>query len=149
MIVFCNRELGAAFILSAAIILGSCATAPRTPVWAHYDACAAQTSTFVAMAECGKQRRTAYCQAPETATFCGAEGTAFVQYVDALAQSVQNHEISDAQALQRFAEYKTTIFQGLRQNRATVAAGALAGAASVPTPVYTPTPIIVPPLPSR
>ena len=46
-----------------------------------------------------------------------------MQYADGLAQSVQNHEISEAVALQRFAEYKTKMFQAIRHDEAIVAAG--------------------------
>jgi hypothetical protein len=53
------------------------------------------------MAECGKQKRTASCKVPENAKFCGAKGNEFVQYADGLAQSVRNHEISDAVELLR------------------------------------------------
>jgi hypothetical protein len=114
-------------MLMSAVLLGGCARPP--PVWTYYDACAVQTpSSFVAMVECGKQRRLTVCQAPETAKYCGPEGTAFMQYADGLAQSVQNHEISEAVALQRFAEYKTKMFQAIRHDQATVAAGEAAGA---------------------
>jgi hypothetical protein len=118
--------LVATAMLMSAVLLGGCANRPP-PVWSYYDSCAAQTSSFVAMVECGKEQRTATCQKPEAARFCGPEGTAFVQYADALAQSVRNHEISDAAALQRFAEYKTSLFQGMRHNQAIVAAGEAAG----------------------
>jgi hypothetical protein len=41
---------------------------------------------------------------------------------------LQNHEISEAVALQRFAEYKTKMFQAIRHDEAIVAAGEAAGA---------------------
>lgn len=115
----------AATVILSVVLLGGCARPP--PVWTYYDKCAAQTSSFVAMVECGKEKRTTTCQSPETERFCGAEGTAFVQYADGLAQQVRNHEISDAVALQRFAEYKSSLFQGIRRNEAIVTAGQAAG----------------------
>ena len=96
--------------------LGGCATVP--PVWADYDACASLTSSFVAMVECGKQKRAAACQNTE----CSAIGNAFVQYADALAMQVTNHEISEAEALQRFAQYKTQVISDAQRNRAIAAA---------------------------
>lgn len=121
--------LAAIAMLMSAVLLGGCVNRPP-PVWTYYDSCIAQTSSFVAMVECGKEKRTATCQKPEAARFCGPEGTAFVQYADALAQSVRNHEISDAAALHRFAEYKSSLFQGIRHNEAIVTAGEAAGGAA-------------------
>lgn len=115
-----------ACLLAAAVVgafaLSACATVP--PVWAEYDACAAQTTSFAAMVECGKQKRNAVCQA---ASACSAAGNAFVQYADALAMRVNNKEISEGQAQQLFAEYKTQVMSGLRRDQAIVAAGVAAG----------------------
>jgi hypothetical protein len=121
--------LAIAAIMGAAFVLIGCVHRPP-PVWTYYDDCAAKTPSFVAMVACGKEKRSAVCAVPENARFCGPESTAFVQYADGLAQSVQNHEISDGVALQRFAEYKSSLFQGIRHDQATIAAGEAAGAAA-------------------
>jgi hypothetical protein len=107
--------------IAAAVLLVGCARQP--PVWAIYDTCAAQTSNFVAMVECGKQRRNANCQ---EARACSPEGNTFVQYADALAMQVTNRQISEAEALKQFAEYKTQLFGNVRRDQAIVAAGAAA-----------------------
>jgi hypothetical protein len=113
-------------------LLSACAMfrGPSTPVYAHYDECAAQTASFTAMVACGKQNRTAYCVGRSD---CGAEGTAFVQYADSLAQSVNNHEMSEAEASRRFAEFKMGLFTNIRRDRAIVAAGAAAAPPAGPT----------------
>ncbi len=97
------------------------------PAFTYYDQCAAQTSSFVAMAECGKQARNAACQANSN---CSPGGNAFVQYADALATQVKNREISDGEAQRTFVEYKTKLFAEAQHNQAMIAAGA---AASGPT----------------
>ena len=79
------------------------------------------------MAECGKQARTAECTAQNS---CSAVGTAFVQYTDSLVLSVKNKEMTEAEAMRRYAEYKTNVISGVRRDEAIVAAGALAGAAA-------------------
>jgi hypothetical protein len=79
------------------------------------------------MAECGKQRRMAYCTEHNS---CGTSGTAFMQYTDSLVLSVRNKEMTEAEALRRFAEYKTNLIGNVRRDQAIVAAGA---AASGPT----------------
>jgi hypothetical protein len=61
---------------------------------------------------------------------CSQLGTAFTQYADALVLSVKNKEMTEAEALRRFAEYKTTALANLRRDAAIAAAGA---AASGPT----------------
>jgi hypothetical protein len=67
----------------------------------YYDECSAQSS-FPAMAECGRQKHNAECQAG----YCSDRGKAFVQYVDALALSVKNKEMGEAEARRRYAEFK-------------------------------------------
>jgi hypothetical protein len=62
---------------------------------------------------------------------CSSTATAFVQYTDALVLSVKNKEMTEAEALRRFAEYQTTFFANARRDAAIVAAGA--AAASGPT----------------
>ena len=111
--------------LTATGLLIGCAHQP--PVWVAYDACAAKTSNFVAMVECGKETRNAGCQ---EAKECSAAGTAFVQYADALAMQVKNRQITEAEALKQFAEYKTQLLGNVRRDQAIIAAGE---AASGPT----------------
>ena len=82
--------------------LGGCATVP--PVWADYDACASLTSSFVAMVECGKQKRLAECTPNNT---CTPEGTTFMEYVDSLALSVKNKKMTEADAMRHYTEYKS------------------------------------------
>src|SRR5438046_10692021 len=54
------------FILSAAIgfltalMLTTCAS-PSRVVWEYYDQCARENPSFLAMAECGRQKRLAEC----------------------------------------------------------------------------------------
>jgi hypothetical protein len=108
-----------------ALILNGCA---NKTAFSIYDECSVQNSSFVAMAECGKQKRMAYCTEHNN---CSSSGTAFVQYTDALVLSVKNKEMTEAEALRRFAEYKTTFFANTRRDAAIVAAGA--AAASGPT----------------
>jgi hypothetical protein len=82
----------------SALFLGSCATVNVTSVWEHYDACLAEDSAFAAIVECGKQKRTAYCQAVGG---CSSTGNAFVEYADALAMSVKKKEMTEAEARRR------------------------------------------------
>ena len=113
-------------LFAAALALNNCA-ATTPPVWAFYDECSAQTSSFVAMAECGHQRRLAECTAKNA---CSPEGTAFMQFTDALVLQVRRGKITEAEGLRRFAEYKSQVLGGVRRDAAIVAAG---GAASGPT----------------
>ena len=117
-----NRALVVAALFAASLVLANCA-ARTAPVWAYYDKCSSQTSSFVAMAECG----TAECMANNT---CSPEGNAFVQFSDALVLSVKNKEMTEAEAMRRYAEYKTSTLGGIRRDQAIVAAGV---AASGPT----------------
>lgn len=112
--------------------LGGCASAPA---YKFYDACAAQTSGFVAMVECGKAKRQAACQEHNT---CSDVGNAFVQYADGLAAQVRGHEISEADAMTRFADYKTRTIQSAQQIAATAAAAA-------PPVVVQQAPVFIPP----
>jgi hypothetical protein len=82
----------------SALFLGGCASAKVTSAWEHYDACSAET-VFVAMVECGKQKRSAYCQ---TVGGCSPTGNAFVDYADALATSVRKKQMTEAEAQRRF-----------------------------------------------
>lgn len=84
------------------------------------------------MAACGKQKRTVYCK--ETYT-CSSEGNSLVQYADALAMSVQNREMSDAEARRRFVEFKANLQGGLRRDAAIIAAGQAAAGPTTCTKV--------------
>jgi hypothetical protein len=106
--------LALAGILGAALALSGC----TSNIWVHYDTCAAQTSSFVTMVECGKQKRNANC-----VWECSSAGNAFVQYADALAASVKNKEMSEAEAMRRFAEYKTGAIGALRRDQAIYSIG--------------------------
>ena len=93
------------FIMLAAIgflTQAGCVHAPA--VWDYYDQCAAENPSFLAMAECGKQKRLAEC-VPNNS--CSPEGTAFMEYVDSLALSVKNRKLTEAEAVRRYAEYKS------------------------------------------
>jgi hypothetical protein len=114
-----------ATLLVLPLLLASCASSP--PAWVLYDKCSTQTSGFVAMAECGKEARTAECTAHNN---CSDVGTAFVQYTDSLVLAVKNKEMTEAEAMRRYAEYKTNVISGIRRDQAIVTAGALAGAAA-------------------
>ena len=118
--------LPAIALSAAALILNGCAA--NKTAFSFYDECSVQNSSFIAMAECGKQKRMAYCTEHNN---CSSSGTAFVQYTDSLVLSVKNKEMTEAEALRRFAEYKTTSFANARRDAAIVAAGA--AAASGPT----------------
>jgi hypothetical protein len=120
-----NIVLTVAALLAASFLLTNCATSP--PVYAYYDKCSSQTSSFVVMAECGKEARNAECIPNNT---CSPVGTTFVQFTDSLVLSVKNKEMTEAEAMRRYAEYKTETLSGIRRDQAIVAAGA---AASGPT----------------
>jgi len=120
-----NILLLSAALIAAALVLANCATS--SPAWVYYDRCSAQTSSFVAMAECGKEARNAECAAHNA---CSTVGTTFVQYTDAFVLSVKNKEMTEAEAMRRYAEYKTEVVSGIRRDQAIIAAGA---AASGPT----------------
>jgi len=70
--------------LLAALMQTSCAHSP--PVWQYYDQCAQENPSFLAMAECGKQKRLAECTASNA---CSPEGTTFMEYIDSLALAVK------------------------------------------------------------
>lgn len=56
------------------------------------------------MAECGRQKRLAECTSSNS---CSPEGTIFMEYVDTLALSVKNKKMTEAEAMRRYAEYKS------------------------------------------
>ena len=94
--------LSAGAVFLAAIMQSGCAHSPL--VWHYYDECVGDNQSFVAMAECGKKKRLAECAATNT---CSAEGNVFVEYIDSLAQSVKDKKMTDAEAMRRYAEYKS------------------------------------------
>jgi hypothetical protein len=88
----------------AASIQTGCVHSPTPPVWGYYDQCATENPSFLAMAECGRQKRLAECVPSNT---CTSEGTAFMEYVDSLVVSVKNKKMTEAEAMRRYAEYKS------------------------------------------
>jgi len=94
--------LSGAIGLIAPFMLTGCAHSPL--VWDYYDQCAVQNSSFLAMAECGRQKRLADCVPNNT---CSAEGTMFMEYVDSLAVSVKTEKLTKAEAIRRYTEYKS------------------------------------------
>jgi hypothetical protein len=88
----------------AASIQTACVHSPAPPVWGYYDQCAAENPSFLAMAECGRQKRLAEC-VPNNS--CSPEGTTFMEYVDSLVVSVKNKKMTEAEAMRRYAEYKS------------------------------------------
>ena len=98
-----NFILSAVIVFVAAFMQTGCAHSPP-PIWTYYDQCAAENPSFLAMAECGRQKRLAECAANDT---CTPEGTTFMEYVDSLALSVKNKKLTEAEAMRRYAEYKS------------------------------------------
>jgi hypothetical protein len=103
-----------------ACLLSGCVHSSQQSAFEVYNACSSQTSSFVAMVECGKRNRNAACQKENT---CSETGNAFVQYADSLALSVKNKEMTEAQALRQFAEYQTKVVGDNQRDRAMIAAG--------------------------
>jgi hypothetical protein len=105
-----SRQVRASFILAAsigfavALMQAGCVHSASTPVWNYYDQCAAENPSFLAMAECGRQRRLAECTPSNT---CSPEGTTFMEYVDSLALSVKNKTMTESEAMRRYAQYKS------------------------------------------
>ncbi len=99
-----NLILLAVFGFGAAFMQGSCVYSASRPVWNYYDECAAENPSFLAMAECGRQKRLAECTSSNS---CSPEGTTFMEYVDSLALSVKNKKMTEAEAMRRYAEYKS------------------------------------------
>jgi hypothetical protein len=91
-----------AFIITVCGAVLSGCYAPRA-AWEHYDDCAKQNLSFVDMVACGKQRRTAFCEADHS---CAPEGDAVVTYADGLAQSVSRHEMSEAEAQRKWIAFR-------------------------------------------
>jgi hypothetical protein len=103
-----NWWLDFKFILPAAIgfvtalMLTTCAS-PSPVVWEYYDQCGRENPSFLAMAECGRQKRLAECAPNNT---CSPEGTMFMEYIDRLVLSVKKKELTEAEAMRRYTEYK-------------------------------------------
>ena len=89
---------------AAAFLQSACVHSASPPVWNYYDQCAAENPSFLAMAECGRQKRLAECTPSNS---CSPEGTLFMEYVDSLALSVKNKKMTEAEAMRRYAEYKS------------------------------------------
>ncbi|WP_428492183.1 hypothetical protein [Rhodopila sp.] len=92
-----------ALLLFFVVMLSACATKPLPPVWSFYDQCAQSTASFVAMAECGKANRYAFCTAHNV---CSSAGNAFVLYTDSLITSTKDHEMSEAEAQRKWVEFR-------------------------------------------
>jgi hypothetical protein len=75
-----NFILTAAIGFVTALMLTTCAS-PSRVVWEYYDQCARENPSFLAMAECGKQKRLAEC-VPNNA--CSPEGNMFMEHIDTL-----------------------------------------------------------------
>src|SRR6516162_7580925 len=87
----------------AAAIETGCVHSQAPPVWGYYDQCAAENPSFLVMAECGRQKRMAECVPNNT---CSAEGNMFMEYIDTLVLSVKKKELTEAEAMRRYTEYK-------------------------------------------
>lgn len=99
-----NLTLFAVIGFVAAFMQTGCVHSSAPPVWGYYDQCAAENPSFLAMAQCGRQKRLAECAANNS---CSAEGTVFMEYVDSLALSVKNKKMTEDEAMRRYAEYKS------------------------------------------
>lgn len=113
----------------SAVVLCCCARTMAS--YEHYDSCAAQTASFIAMVECGKQKRTAYCQEKNE---CSPTGNSIVAYADSLATSVKAKQMTEAEAQRRWIEFKLARSESDRQAAIATAA---AIAASGPTSCIT------------
>jgi hypothetical protein len=97
-----NFVLSAAIGIVTALMLTTCAS-PSRVVWEYYDQCARENPSFLAMAGCGRQKRLAECVPNNT---CSPEGNMFMEYVDTLVLSVKKKELTEAEAMRRYTEYK-------------------------------------------
>lgn len=100
------------FGLAILLLLISCGPSNKL-AWEHYDECSVQNLGFVAMVECGKQKRTAWCEAQPTS--CGAEGNAVVAYAGSLATSVERREMTEPEAQRRWIEFRSSQVGAVRQ----------------------------------
>jgi hypothetical protein len=97
-----NSILSAALGFVAAFLLTTCASRSRV-VWEYYDQCTREMPSFLAMAECGRQKRLAECVPNNT---CSPEGNMFMEHIDTLVLSVKKKELTEAEAMRRYTEYK-------------------------------------------
>jgi hypothetical protein len=88
--------------------------------WEHYDECTAVGGLFQAMAACGKAKRMEYCTTSPRG--CSDTDNSFVQFTDALSRQVANREMSDAEAMRRYVEFKTAQQNAQHQLQATAIA---------------------------
>ena len=86
-----------------ALTLAACATTPKKEVFAHYDECHGAGISFITMVECGKAKRTAYCQAEQ---ICSPNGDLVVAYADTIAQSVAAKTMTEGEAERRWIEFR-------------------------------------------
>jgi hypothetical protein len=119
-----NTAICFGFTALFAALLSGCMQTTTKMAWEHYDECATETSSFRQMVDCGKARRMAYCQ--ETLKKCSDIGNSIVQYADALSESVAKHEMTEAQAKQKFIEFKTAQAMEVHKIQAQAAAAAAA-----------------------
>jgi hypothetical protein len=115
------------------LLLCCCATQHPSAL-SFYETCAKQSASFVDTAACGKANRNNYCEANNN---CSADGDTFVQYADSLVKSVQNHELSDAEAQRKWIEFKTAQLNAFKQRAATLAAGAMSPSTCITTGTIT------------
>jgi hypothetical protein len=108
------------FMMLLALLPAALSVSGGTTVVEHYDACMAEGGSFQAVAACGKARQLAACSG--TLAGCSATRTAIMQYADTLSAQVANREITDAEAMRRFIEFKTTQLNVQRHLEATAAA---------------------------
>jgi len=97
-----NFIFSAVIAFVAATMLTKCGNS--SVVWEHYDQCALENPSFLAMAECGRRKRLAACEPNNT---CSPEGTMFMQHIDSLVLSVKKKELTEAEAMRRYREYKS------------------------------------------
>ena len=63
-----------------------------------------KTRDFLQWRNAGDKKRLAECVPDNN---CSPEGTTFMEYVDSLALSVKNKKMTEAEAMRRYAEYKS------------------------------------------
>ena len=87
------------------VALSACETtsAHLKPAWSHYTDCVHFNYEFKEIAKCGEQKRNHYIQYTPKA-YASEAGNRYVQWVNLLAQQVENGEISDATAKLKLME---------------------------------------------
>jgi hypothetical protein len=125
-------------VLAAVFALLACTATAAPKSWTFYDQCAQQTSSFIAMAQCGEANRNAFCQPRNS---CSAAGNAFVLYTNSLVASVENHEMTEAEAQRKWIEFRmaqTNADAARAANNAAIA-GAILSSRPAPQPYMMPT----------